>query len=192
MLRKIGWGAEWFVSQGIYDPEAMIELINDYAALCRSRGIVPKKVLLTFVPCGRKKTLQFMKWLGMKIPTHAEERIFRAAEDPQTSPVEMSCQLNRENLERILEGTYGCGVPLGLNVESVSGYRDEIDATHHLFRDLQCILLDHRGSPWMVRWYDVPASIDKVGRTRALSVVEKDRDDTRQVRRVTIQRRLHR
>uniref|UniRef100_A0A7S1UIH8 Methylenetetrahydrofolate reductase (NAD(P)H) n=1 Tax=Phaeomonas parva TaxID=124430 RepID=A0A7S1UIH8_9STRA len=170
MLRKIGWGAEWFVSQGIYDPDAMVELINDYAALCRSRGIVPKKVLLTFVPCGRKKTLQFIKWLGMKIPQHAEERIFRAAEDPTTSPVEMSCQLNRENLIKILEGTSGCGVPLGLNVESVSGYRDEIDATHQLFRDLQCILLDHRGSPWMVRWYDVPRTIGEQHRARGLSM----------------------
>lgn len=39
------------------------------------------------------------------------------------------------------KGTAGCGVPLGINVESVSGFRDEIDATHELFRSLQAILV---------------------------------------------------
>ena len=175
MLRTVRGGAEWFVSQGIYDADAMVELINDYGALCRSEGVVPRKVLLTFVPCGREKTLQFIEWLGMQVPQHAKERIFKAREDPRSSFVEESCQLNRENLVKILEGTSGCGVPLGLNVESVSGYRDEIDATHHLFRDLQAILLDHRGSPWMVRWYDVPRGGEGAARARKDSEDEQAR-----------------
>ena len=174
MLRKVKWGAEWFVTQGIFDADAMVELLNDYGALCRSHGLVPRKVVLTFVPCGRKKTLQFIKWLGMEVPAAAEEHIFAppaagakaaGATGSPAAPVAKStpkqavarcCELNRANLVRILEGTSGCGVPLGLNVESVSGYRDEIEAAHHMFRDLQTVLLDHRGSPWMVCWYDVP------------------------------------
>ena len=65
------------------------------------------------------------------------------------TPVELSCQLMCQNLKHILGETLGCGVPLGINVESVSGYRDEINATHDLFRDLQ---VSHRvatvPSPW--------------------------------------------
>ena len=34
-------------------------------------------------------------------------------------------------------GAAGCGVPLGVNVESVSIFREEIDAAHNLFRILQ-------------------------------------------------------
>jgi hypothetical protein len=49
-------------------------------------------------------------------------------------------------------------VPLGLNVESVSGFRDEIDATHELFRSLQAILLDASGSEWDIRWGRLNAS----------------------------------
>jgi len=178
MVRKIGWGAEWFVSQGIFDTEATIALLNDYGALCKARGIVPKKVLLTFVPCGRTKTMDFIRWLGMNVPADVEARIFSASSSsstttaaaaatmdkvtkttasPPSTPVQESCKLAQENLTKILESTAGCGVPLGLNVESVSGYRDEIDATHDLFSTLQALMLDHRGSPWMVRWYDVPS-----------------------------------
>ena len=54
----------------------MVELLNDYGALCRLQGLFPRKVVLTFVPCGCRKTLQFIEWLGMDVPTHAEEFIF--------------------------------------------------------------------------------------------------------------------
>jgi hypothetical protein len=56
------------------------------------------------------------------------------------------------NLKRILEATEGCGVPLGISVESVSGFRDEIDATHELYRSLQSMMLDCTGGPWIMRW----------------------------------------
>ena len=58
----------------------MTKLILDYAKLCREKKVVPKKVLLTFTPCGRRKTLSFIKWLGMRVPAEAEERIFGEAD----------------------------------------------------------------------------------------------------------------
>uniref|UniRef100_A0A6V2EHG5 Uncharacterized protein n=1 Tax=Ditylum brightwellii TaxID=49249 RepID=A0A6V2EHG5_9STRA len=85
------------------------------------------------------------------------DKVTKTTASPPSTPVQESCKLAQENLTKILESTAGCGVPLGLNVESVSGYRDEIDATHDLFSTLQALMLDHRGSPWMVRWYDVPS-----------------------------------
>lgn len=142
----------------------MIQLIKDYANLCRDENKLPKKIILTFTPCGRRKTMEFIKWLGMQVPQEAEDRIFAAseAESPAPAPsggckkakppVELSCELLCDNLRRILAETAGCGVPLGLNVESVSGFKDEIDATHDLFRSLQAILLDSTGSPWVMRW----------------------------------------
>jgi hypothetical protein len=178
MLKKASWGAEWFITQGIFDAAPMVALLNDYAALCAAEGVAPKKVILTFTPCGRKKTMQFVKWLGMNVPSAIEARIFapppaaaaaaadsapapaavsagagaEAAAPPQPAKkkkkkapkiktaVEISCDVMCENLRAILDGVRGqagAAVPLGINVESVSGYRDEIDATHVLFRDLQ-------------------------------------------------------
>jgi hypothetical protein len=41
-------------------------------------------------------------------------------------------------------------------VESISGFREEIDGCFEMFRRLQAIMLDSKGSPWAVRWYRVP------------------------------------
>ncbi len=44
-------------------------------------------------------------------------------------------------LQRILEASAGSGVPLGLNIESVSGYAEECEAAYTLFAALQVPLL---------------------------------------------------
>ena len=132
MLRKIDAGAEWFVTQGVFAREPIIKLLRDYGDLCRERGITPKKVVLTFAPCGRPKTMTFVKWLGMYVPEDVEKRIFEAE-----NPVKESMTFLRETLEYILEQTHNTGVPIGINVESLSIFKDEIDAAHDLFQILQ-------------------------------------------------------
>jgi len=156
MVNKSDWGAEWFISQGVYSAGPISKLLNDYGSLCRSRGTVPKKVIITFAPCGRAKTMVFIKWLGMMVPAEVEERILGAE-----SPVAESVKLLGEVLADILEQTAGSGVPLGINVESLSIFREEIDAAHTLFQKLQALLLNHRGSPWAVKWFlvhEIPPS----------------------------------
>lgn len=150
MLRKINFGAEWFITQGVFASEPVIKLLHEYGDLCKTNNIVPKKVVLTFAPCGRQKTMTFIKWLGMHVPKEAEERILNAS-----VPVEESVTFLCELLVKILEETGNSGVPLGINVESLSIFKEEIDAAHDLFQKLQAILLNSRGSPWSVRWFCV-------------------------------------
>ena len=108
MIRKHEAGAAWFVSQAVYDPAPTIRLLNDYGDECRARGLKPRKVVLTFAPCGRAKTMTFLKWLGIKVPEASEKRILEAE-----SPVDESVALLCETLESILDQTKSCGVPLG-------------------------------------------------------------------------------
>jgi hypothetical protein len=62
-------------------------------------------------------------------------------------------------LRTILQATASCSVPLGVSVESVSIFREEIDAAHDLFVKLQALMLDGNGIPWKVKWvYTVPIS----------------------------------
>lgn len=112
--------------------------------------MTPKKVILTFAPCGREKTMHFIKWLGMYVPEEVESRVFASE-----SPVAESIKLLKEVLVEVLEQSAGSGVPLGINVESLSIFKEEIDAAHELFQSLQALLLNSRGSPWAVRWFDV-------------------------------------
>jgi hypothetical protein len=110
-------------------------------------------VILTFAPCGRAKTMTFIKWLGMHVPEEAEKRIFEAA-----VPVKESVTLCKELLLTVLQQTHNSGVPIGVNVESLSIFKDEIDAAHDLFQLLQATLLNSRGSPWAIRWFPVAES----------------------------------
>ena len=150
MLRKQQAGARWFISQAVYDPEPTIRLLRDYAALCKEKGVTPQKVVLTFCPVSRQKTMDFVKWLGVRVPAEAEEKIL-SADRPVDASVEFLCDM----LTRILDETMGIGVPLGISCESVSIYKAEIDGVHDLFRRLQGILLDARGTPWKVQWVEV-------------------------------------
>lgn len=151
MVRKQVAGAEWFISQAVYDVEPTIRLLQDYAAVCRQRGLTPQKVVLTFAPVSRSKTMNFLKWLGVRVPQDVEASILQSE-----SPVEESIQILCRHLETILQECSNLGVPLGISCESVSIFKAEIDGVHELFRRLQSILMDHRGSPWKVQWVDCP------------------------------------
>lgn len=164
MINKQKSGSQWFITQGIYDSVPTIQLLKDYCALCKEEGLTPRKIILTFTPCGRRKTLSFIKWLGMHVPEDVESKMFaiegfqpgvgsdgKKLKSPP-SPLLASLDILGENLRRILIETADLSIPLGINVESVSGFRDEIDATHTLFRQLQAILLDYKYPIWRIDW----------------------------------------
>ena len=147
LVKKGELGMQWFISQAIYDPEPMIKLLKEYGALCRQRNIEPKRVVLTFAPCGREKTMRFIKWLGVTVPEDIEREILDA-EDKVGKSVDLLCAM----CKKILDETKGCGVPLGISVESVSIFKNEINAAHELFRRTQSMLLDFLGEPWLVQY----------------------------------------
>lgn len=156
ILRKQGLGAQWFISQAVYDAEATIQLLLDYADECRNRGVAARKVILTFAPCGRPKTMQFIRWLGIQVPAEVEARVLTAATASKEAAVNESITICCEALHTILCKAGQVGVPLGISVESVSGFREEIDGCFELFRRLQQIMLDTTVGPWGVRWYRIP------------------------------------
>ena len=147
LVRKGELGMRWFISQAIYDPEPMIKLLKEYGALCKQKKIAPKRIVLTFAPCGREKTMRFIKWLGVTVPEDVEKEILEA-DDKVGKSVDLLCAMCR----KILDETKGCGVPLGISVESVSIFKNEINAAHELFRRTQSMLLDFLGEPWLVQY----------------------------------------
>jgi hypothetical protein len=169
ILRKTALGAKWFISQAVYDAEATVRLLHDYAAECKRRGEAPRKIILTFAPAGRPKTLQFCKWLGINVPEAVEARVLAKAAVSKEAAVAESVDVCSEILREILQKTAGCDVPLGVSVESVSGFKEEIDGAFELFRRLQQIMLDSKGQAWGVRWFRVPvASLAKTSSEEAL------------------------
>jgi hypothetical protein len=128
LLAKAVDGCRFFISQTVYHAPPTERLLADYLRDCRGAGVAPRRVVLTFAPCGREKTLAFLRWLGVNIAAETARDILGAAR-----PLARSIEICRDNLRRILDGAYAAHIPLGVNVESVSINRDEIDATVELF-----------------------------------------------------------
>jgi 5,10-methylenetetrahydrofolate reductase len=135
MLAKGIEGCSYFISQTVYSAEATEGLMRDYARDCRGAGVEPRRVVLTFSPVGREKTMAFLEWLGVRVPEPARRAILGAA-----NPLAKSIEICRDNLRRILSQPYAGEIPLGVNVESVSINRDEIDASVELFHSLAEVL----------------------------------------------------
>jgi len=120
MMRKQNYGSKFFITQGIFDPAAIIKLLNDYDKLCKELDVEPRKVILTFAPCGREKTMQFIKWLGMTVPEAVEKRIF-SKKTPNLSegerdlgPVRESCNILEEVLQEVRNLSWSLGVNISL------------------------------------------------------------------------------
>lgn len=135
MLAKSIEGCSYFISQTVYSAEATIRLLADYARDCRGAGVKPRRVVLSFSPAGREKTLAFLKWLGVNVPETTAAAILGAA-----NPLAKSIAVCRDNLARILAQPYAREIPLGISVESVSINRDEIDASVDLYHALRAEL----------------------------------------------------
>lgn len=135
MLEKIRRGCGYFVSQAVYDVEATLRLLADYRRDCAEAGIAPRRLVLTFTPCGRERTMAFIKWLGISVPEPVERAIFSAAD-----PLAKSVAICRDHLRRILDEAGTGAPPLGVNVESVSIQRAEIEGSIALFHALHEVL----------------------------------------------------
>ena len=138
LIEKSRWGMQFFTSQVVYQPEATIGLLQDYLQQCQQLNLSPVRIFMTFAPCGHLKTLDFLKWLGVNFPPEIERAIF-SAQSPLQKSLEVSCLALKQILESVEPGT----IPLGINVESVSLKKDEIDASVMLFQKLQGILADY-------------------------------------------------
>ncbi|MBE0491037.1 MAG: methylenetetrahydrofolate reductase [Sulfurospirillum sp.] len=132
---KIQNGCEFFVSQCVYDLMAAKKFLDDYATLIKEQGVSRVPIIFTITPCGSTKTLEFMQWLGINIPTHLQERL-KNSEDI----LHDSLKLSRDIFEILYFYGKGKGIPIGCNVESVAIRKTEIDASIELLHEVRKIM----------------------------------------------------
>ena len=120
-------GCRFFVTQVVYDLNAAKNLVSDYRYECESRGMAPVPIVFTFSVCGSMKTLEFLRWLGVDVPRWIENDLRHAA-NPLAASLEQAVMTAAE----LIEFCRRLGVPFGINVESVSIRREEIEASVEL------------------------------------------------------------
>jgi hypothetical protein len=135
LAAKHAAGCRFFISQTIYDASATKSLISDYALRFARASLVPAPIILSFSPCGSVKTMEFMKWLGISFPRWLENEL-RHSPDILAKSVDLAQHVFAD----ILAFAASKGIPIGVNVESVSIRKDEIEASCELFRGLSALL----------------------------------------------------
>lgn len=132
LIEKHQQGCNFFISQAIYNPQATIDMLTRYAIECEKQGVKPQRVILTFSPCGSKKTLEFIDWLGVSVPEATSLRILHAQ-----SPLHESIRICLNSLQQILDAVIPYKLPLGLNIESLTNRKEEIDGSILLYKLLR-------------------------------------------------------
>ena len=115
----------------MYDAASTKSLLSDYALSLQACGRSPAPVVLTFSPCGSVRTLEFMKWLGISFPRWLENELRHSADT-----LERSIDLCESVFTDVQDYAREKQLPIGINVESVSIRKAEIDASVELYRRL--------------------------------------------------------
>lgn len=131
VIAKQEAGCSFFVTQVVYDLNAAKNLVSDYRYACEARGMQPVPIVFTFSACGSMKTLEFLRWLGVDVPRWIENDLRHAADTLRAS-LDQAIATAVE----LIDFCRRLGVPFGLNIESVSIRREEIEASVELAQRL--------------------------------------------------------
>lgn len=135
VLAKQEAGCRFFITQSVYDAASTKSLLSDYALLLAARGRAPAPIVLTFSPCGSVRTLELMKWLGISFPRWLENEL-RHSDDT----LERSIDLCESVFTDVQSYAREKRLPIGINVESVSIRKAEVEASVELYRRLSARL----------------------------------------------------
>lgn len=118
MAHKIRAGADFFTTQIVAEPESPRKLLEDLGELlAREDDLDPPALLWSFAPIRAPKDVNFLRWLGVRIPDEVEERILSSS-DPAATSVEWARTI-WEEIQQVEEGL-NVSIPLGLNVSLVA------------------------------------------------------------------------
>jgi hypothetical protein len=127
LIAKQATGCSFFVTQIVYDVNAAKNLISDYHHECAAQGIAPAPIAFSFSVCGSLKTLEFLQWLGVTVPRWIENEL-RYADDTLDASYEQAVATATD----LIAFCRRLDMPIGLNVESVSIRKAEIEASVRL------------------------------------------------------------
>lgn len=135
MVEKQEQGCRYFISQAVYNVEAAKNFLSDYYFYCKEHAIEMVPIIFTVSPCGSKKTLDFMKWLGINVSKWLENDILKSKE-----PLDKSVEICIENFEVLWRYAQKRNIPIGCNVESISIKRTEIEASIEMAKAIKKIM----------------------------------------------------
>ena len=120
LINKSNNGSEFFTTQVLYDSENIIRMINNYQTRCNELNTFPRRILLSFAPVSSQKNVEFLKWLGVEIPTNTEHYLQARPGSMTERSLDVAIEVLNEILNHIEKNDLK--VPVGLNVEHIMSY----------------------------------------------------------------------
>ena len=93
------------------------------------------RIYITLSPCGSAKTLEFVEWLGVHVPSWLKNELMHAGDI-----LEKSIELSVSGFAELHDFAQSKGFKLGCNVESVSLRKAEIDASVEMVERIRPLL----------------------------------------------------
>ncbi len=120
MLNKLKAGADFFTSQIITEPETPVSLMKDFSELLEKEEMEPPMIFWSFSPISSQTDVDFMRWLGVRIPEKTENLILGRG-----NPAAVSADHFQTVWEKMLDFNQQLPVsfPMGINI-SVMGLRN--------------------------------------------------------------------
>ena len=120
LIEKSTNGSEFFTTQVLYDSSKIIKMISHYQKRCDEQNTFPRRLLLSFAPVSSKKNIDFLKWLGVEIPSETESFLNENEKNMVERSMEISVGVLEETLSFLNKNKIV--VPIGLNVEHIMSY----------------------------------------------------------------------
>ena len=131
ILDKTKSGVSFFVSQCVFDLELSKKMIADLSATCLKENKEIPTIIFTLTACGSAKTLHFMDWLGIHIPSDLREELL-ASENMLEKSVNVCLTIANE----LSDFCAKLGVSFGFNIESVAIRKEEIEASIEMLNQI--------------------------------------------------------
>ena len=120
LLRKGSNGTQFFTSQVLYDSAKTKKMLKHYHELCKKNNVLPRRILLSFAPVSSQENINFLKWLGVEIPSETERRLKQSKQKMSDESLEIASEILKDILDN--NEKLGIKVPIGLNVEHIMSY----------------------------------------------------------------------
>lgn len=117
MVKKLKSGCDFFTSQIIAEKKSPSSLLEDLGHILREENLNPPPILWSITPINSEKDVNFLRWLGVKIPDTIERKILDS-DDPLQSSLDHFKELWKSLLE--FEEQLDVDIPMGLNLSPVA------------------------------------------------------------------------
>ena len=102
------------------DPTKIKKMLKYYDDICKKNRVLPRRILLSFAPVSSKKNIDFLKWLGVEIPSLTEQHLTNKGTDITEESLKIATDILKDIL--VNNEKLGITVPIGLNVEHIMSY----------------------------------------------------------------------